>query len=74
MNLQELECYQAAEKLAHSPTKSTLHMGHAERVSGIAQMLIDLYRLANEDGCIAAGWAYEKCLEDAANTEGAGHE
>ncbi len=28
-----------------------------EWVPGFVQMMDDLYRLANDDGCIAAGWA-----------------
>ena len=49
----------AAERLAKSPTKSTAHMAMSERTDGIRQMLLDLYKLADRDGCIAAAWAYE---------------
>ena len=38
---------------------STKHMEPGEKEDAIAQMLVDLHRLADEDGCIAAAWAFE---------------
>lgn len=49
----------AAMACAERPTKSTAHMSLDEREAGIGQMLRDLHRLATEDGCIAAAWAFE---------------
>lgn len=38
---------------------STRHMGQEEREAAIGQMLVDLWMLAKNDGCIAAAWAFE---------------
>jgi len=51
--------YAAARHLKHVPTKTTRHMDAEERVAVVIQMLVDLYALARNDGCVAAGWAYE---------------
>ena len=42
---------------------STKNMSRDERGRSIAQMLIDLKKLAENDGCIAAGWAYEYFMQ-----------
>ena len=55
----------ACPVLGRMPTKSTEHMGQDEREAVIGQMLADLYTLAVNDGCIAAGWAYEFAGETA---------
>ena len=55
----------ACPVLGRMPTKSTEHMGEDEREAAIGQMLADLYTLAVNDGCIAAGWAYEFACETA---------
>ncbi len=41
---------------------STRHMSQGEREDAIGQMLADLWMLAKNDGCIAAAWAYELCV------------
>lgn len=56
----------AAESLATRPTKSMEAMHVEDRANGIEQMLLDLRKLAEADGCIAAAWAYEFALEIAA--------
>jgi hypothetical protein len=40
-------------------TPSTKHMSPEERQDGIDQMIADLTKLAEVDGCIAAAWALE---------------
>jgi hypothetical protein len=48
-----------ANKLAATPTRSTVYMTMEERARGIQTMLDDLDKLAKDDGCIAAAWAAE---------------
>lgn len=56
-----------AKQLARRPVKGKVNL---EREDGIRQMLQDLLRLAQVDGCIAAGWALEAFC-DLVPTEGA---
>lgn len=50
-------------------TPSTEHMDDEERRDGIRQMVEDLYRLATQDGCIAAAWALEALVVQVAEIE-----
>lgn len=45
--------------LADIPIASTEGMSQNEAIAGVAQMISDLQRLAQKDGCIADGWALE---------------
>lgn len=47
------------KQLARIPAKSTANMETQERENAIWQMMADLKKLANDDGCIAAAWAFE---------------
>lgn len=60
-----IDAQAAAETLSLFPTTSTKHMWHEEREDGVRQMLLDLHRLATDDGCIAAAWAFEFAVETA---------
>lgn len=60
----------ACPVLGRMPTKSTEHMGEDELEAAIGQMLADLYSLAVNDGCIAAGWAYEFACQTAEKSSG----
>ena len=44
-------------------TPSTNYMTTQEQLDGVRQMLDDLERLAEEEGCIAAAWALEWIIE-----------
>lgn len=57
---QELQC------LARLRLPSTEHLTHQERVDGTRQMIADLHRIADSDGCIAAAWALELIKKNAA--------
>lgn len=53
----------AVVALKRMPTQTTGHMDEDERGAAVGQMLADLYTLAANDGCVAAGWAYEFACE-----------
>lgn len=46
---------QVCDALSRLPTPGTEHMTHEERFDGVRVMLGDLKRLAERDGCVAAG-------------------
>lgn len=39
--------------------RCTKHMDEIDRLNGTRQMIRDLERLAEDDGCIAAAWALD---------------
>lgn len=53
------EVEEAVEYLARLDLPTTRDMAMEDRRNGIRQMLLDLFRLAVNDGCVAAGFAVE---------------
>lgn len=54
--------YVANKMALRQPPESMIDMDQCDRINGIRQMLQDLQRLAQQDGCAAAGWALEVLL------------
>ncbi len=48
-----------ARAISEIELPSTKHLSPDDKLEGTCQMLDDLERLAEEDGCIAAAWAIE---------------
>ena len=62
----------AVDRLAKTPTESTKHMTFEERQHGVVQMILDLHKLADRDGNVAAAWALEKLLTWPEENDGEG--